>query len=183
MQLQRNTDVWTFMHERHCWRMKIYHLNYSLMLFIPCQIHSHPCWLLLSLTVRCGHVSQTFHIMNSNPPSVFSPLQVDVSSTGAPRVAFKPDCRQLATSVRLLSEPIDRLQLNKTARKVPAAEPSPAAWAGLHHHGHRVHLLGLLLLLWTHPGIPQAWVRLNSWSVSNSVHSRLWFYLEDQCVM
>ncbi|KAK2856779.1 hypothetical protein Q5P01_005514 [Channa striata] len=34
---------------------------------------------------------------------------VDVSSTGTPRVAFKPGCRELTTSVGLLSEPIDRL--------------------------------------------------------------------------
>ncbi|KAA8579524.1 hypothetical protein FQN60_006617, partial [Etheostoma spectabile] len=31
---------------------------------------------------------------------------VDASSPGAPRVAFKPDCRQVATSVSLLSEPL-----------------------------------------------------------------------------
>lgn len=60
------------MHERYCRMIKIQDLSDSLMLFIPCQIHSHPCWLLLSLTVKCGHVSQTFHIRNSNPPSVFS---------------------------------------------------------------------------------------------------------------
>lgn len=37
----------------------------------------------------------------------------------------------------------------------------PAAWAGLHRHGHGIHLLRLFLLLRTLPGIPQARVRLS----------------------
>lgn len=61
-------------HNRKPWVFKMQDLSDSQMLFIPCQIHSHPCWLPLSPTVKRGHVSQTFHIMNSNPPSVCFPL-------------------------------------------------------------------------------------------------------------
>lgn len=85
-----------------------------------CQTQPRPFWLLLCLTVKRGQISQTFHILNSNSPSVslsLSLLQVDVSSPGAPRVAFKPDCRQLATSVGLLSESIRRLRLIETSEQ------------------------------------------------------------------
>lgn len=79
-----------------------------------------------------GMFLHTFHLFFYSNFSVLStppfPLQVDVSSPGAPRVAFKPDCRQLATSVSLLSEPVNRLQLDKTEGQ---SFRRPAAWVGL----------------------------------------------------
>ncbi len=119
------------------------------------SLHLSPCFVLKLYT---------FHILTLNSCLPFP--QVDVSSSGAHRVAFNPDCRQFATSVNLLSEPVHRLQLNKL---LPAVQPSslcvahlrPSHLPGLYHHGHRVHLLGLFLLLWTLSGIPQAWVRLH----------------------
>lgn len=51
-------------------------------------------------------------------------LQIDVSSLGTPRVAFKPDCRQLTTSVSLLSEPIHCSPAGQQlARCLPAEQP------------------------------------------------------------
>ena len=125
-------------------------------------------WLLSSSTIKYGQISQTLHILNFC--LLLFPLQVDVSSPGARRVAFKPDCRRLTTSVSLLSRPIDRIQPNKTAHALPPRLPaveqsslrvawSPAASAGPHCHGYGVYLLGLFVLLWTLSGITQAWVR------------------------
>lgn len=51
-------------------------------------------------------------------------LQVDVSSLGTPRAAFKPDCRRLTTSVSLLSGPIRRSPAGQQlARCLPAEQP------------------------------------------------------------
>lgn len=101
--------------------------------------------------------SQTLHVLNFKSPCLCLPLplpppppsglQVDVSTPGARRVAFKPGRLCLAPPVGLLT---DSLQLSKRVS------------AGPHRHGYRVQLLGLFPLLRALPGIPPARVRLKT---------------------
>lgn len=131
--------------------------------------------VLLAPPVSNSHMWAAFpfisHFTFKSPPSV-SPLQVDVSSPGAPRVAFQawlPTARHLCQPPERADwSPLARQHrtrfrcvCQRSGRAASASPPSTAAWAGLHHHGHRVHLLGIFLLLRTLQGIPQAWVRLN----------------------
>lgn len=138
----------------------------SLMFFIPFQT-LYPSCLWQS---NVGRFPRYF---------TFS-IQISRLSSPRPRpgwcfLAGRPQGRFQAwlPTARHLCQPLERANWSPLAQqhralRLPAVQPSslcvapsPAAWVGLHHHGHRVHLLGLFLLLRTLPGIPQAWVRLN----------------------
>lgn len=173
------------------WKKPVTWMINCVMFFIHCQTLSLSCRLLLSLTVRCGQVSQTFHILNSNFPSAPPPFSPPgwCFLTGRPQGRFQA----WLPTARHLCQPLERanwLPLGQQHR----AQGSAASASGPAEQPllcPEPSCLGRTASPWTQspptraipttpdaPGDPTGMGKTKSFFVNSSVSSRLCFYLE-----